>query len=157
MAISDPRMVRASSPSSATTSRPRNITWPETRAEWGSKPRAANAVTVLPAPDSPTMPTTSFGNTSNDTPLAALTRPFCEGNCTRRLRTDNTASLAADGWTDMARTEAMSPGGVRSDRPSTHLQSLLNLSFGPMAMRLLQNLSYGQAQDWIPSTLPVRV
>src|SRR5437588_7828408 len=67
------------------------------RARFGSSPSTAIDVTLFPEPDSPTMPSTSFSNTSKETPSTALTRPSSVGNCTRRSRTDTTGSPAADG------------------------------------------------------------
>ena len=49
----------------------------------------ARAVTVLPEPDSPTMPTTSFSAMSNDTPSTAFTTPRSVVNRTRMSRTDS--------------------------------------------------------------------
>src|SRR5689334_9965465 len=50
------------------------------------------AVTVLPEPDSPTMPSTSFSSTSKDTPSTAWTVPSSVGNWTCRPSTESTVA-----------------------------------------------------------------
>ena len=46
-------------------------------------------VTLLPEPDSPTMPSTSPGATSNETPSTARTSPSSVRKETRRSRTSS--------------------------------------------------------------------
>src|SRR5512139_2313976 len=47
--------------------------------------------TLLPEPDSPTMPSTSPSSTLNDTPSTARSRPCDDGNSTTRLSISITA------------------------------------------------------------------
>src|SRR5215210_7779599 len=51
-------------------------------------------VTLFPEPDSPTMPSTSPGETLNETPSTALTRPSSVRNDTCRFRTSSRGSSA---------------------------------------------------------------
>ncbi len=53
---------------------------------------SACAVTDLPEPDSPTMPTVSPAATSKDTPRTAWTSPSSVGNVTRRSSTDSSVA-----------------------------------------------------------------
>ena len=81
----------------------------------GSSPSTAIDVTVLPDPDSPTMPSTSFSKTSNVTPSTAFTTPSSVGNCTRRSRTDSTGSPDAGGEEpSLCRSTKGSTGGRSS-------------------------------------------
>ena len=77
MASRLPRSLRISPSSSRTRSRFSNVTLPFTvRASRGGKSRMIeSAVTLLPQPDSPTMPSVSPGNTSNETPSTARVTP----------------------------------------------------------------------------------
>src|ERR1700758_2482203 len=67
-------------------------TEPDTRALFGSNPIVAIAVTDLPDPDSPTMPSTSPGASSALTPLTAWTVPSLVGKSTVRLPIVRTCS-----------------------------------------------------------------
>ncbi len=51
-----------------------------------SRPIIDNDITVLPEPDSPTMPSTSPARMSSDTSRTARTMPASLGNVTERLR-----------------------------------------------------------------------
>ena len=62
------------------------------------------AVTLLPEPDSPTMPRISPGRRSNETPSTACTMPSSVANSTRRSSTESRGS----GW---ARAEGFTPPG----------------------------------------------
>ena len=64
-------------------------------AGFGSRPRIASDVTLLPQPDSPTIPIVSCGARSNDTPLTAWTRPEEDANSTRRSRTARSVSFSS--------------------------------------------------------------
>ena len=59
-----PRMRVSSLSVRPSSSSPRNLTEPVTRAFFGSRPITAIEVTDLPEPDSPTMPSTSPGFSS---------------------------------------------------------------------------------------------
>jgi hypothetical protein len=72
IAISRPRTPRSSSSESFRRSRPSNIAVPEvTRPARARMPRIASDVTLLPQPDSPTMPSVSPGAMSNEMPFTA--------------------------------------------------------------------------------------
>ena len=72
IAISRPRIERSSSSSSASRSRPPNIAVPfVTRPFRARIPSRASEVTLLPQPDSPTIPSVSPGAMSNEIPLTA--------------------------------------------------------------------------------------
>src|SRR5205823_11327351 len=58
----------------------------------GISPRIASWLTLLPDPDSPTMPRVSPGNTSNDTPSTAWTTPSSVANSTTRSRIERIGS-----------------------------------------------------------------
>src|SRR5438067_12380434 len=60
------------------------------------RPMMASPVTDLPAPDSPTTPSTSPLAMSNETPSMARSTPRRVANSTRRLRTDNTGRVMRD-------------------------------------------------------------
>ena len=53
----------------------------------------ARFVTLLPEPDSPTMPSVSPRRSVNERPETALTMPSSVGNCTARSRTSRSSSL----------------------------------------------------------------
>ena len=55
----------------------------------------ASAVSDLPDPDSPTMPTTSPRRIENDTPRTGSIGPAAPGKVTRRSRTSSTVSAGA--------------------------------------------------------------
>src|SRR5262245_42767852 len=65
-----------------------------TLGSWMS-PTTLSSETVLPEPDSPTMPTTSRAPIRNDTPSTAWTIPCSVWNDTLRSRTSRSAS---SGW-----------------------------------------------------------
>src|SRR5438132_8534185 len=52
-----------------------------------------SAVTLLPEPDSPTIPSVSPSFSSNDKPLTARTMPSSVANVTRRSLTESSAML----------------------------------------------------------------
>src|SRR5438874_1232502 len=74
-------------------SRPRSSTWPSITA-FGSriKPITAIIETVLPEPDSPTIPTTSPSASDRESPSTARTTPFSVRNETERSHTSSNAS-----------------------------------------------------------------
>ena len=72
IAISRPRIRRSSWSESFNRSRPPNLAVPATaRPARGRMPSNASAVTLLPQPDSPTMPSISPGATVNEMSLTA--------------------------------------------------------------------------------------
>src|SRR6185436_19101156 len=58
--------------------------------------------TLLPAPDSPAMPTISPRRTEKDTPLTARTTLFFRWKCVWRSSTSSSASIYLAGGPDMA-------------------------------------------------------
>src|SRR2546422_11654084 len=68
-------------------------------ARFGSRPSTAIDVTVLPEPDSPTIPSTSLGDRSKSTPSTALTMPSSVRNDTRRSRTESSGAPVRAGGT----------------------------------------------------------
>ena len=58
------------------------------------RPITAEPVTDLPAPDSPTTPSTSPGAIANEIPLTACSVPWRVGNSTRRPSTASSGSAA---------------------------------------------------------------
>ena len=56
------------------------------------RPSAVRHVTLLPEPDSPTIPNVSPRRTSNESPSTALTMPSGVGKCTLRSRTSRSGS-----------------------------------------------------------------
>ncbi len=72
IAISRPRMRRSSESGSARRSRPPKVAVPRvTRPLRARMPRIASDVTLLPQPDSPTIPSVSPGAISKEMPLTA--------------------------------------------------------------------------------------
>src|ERR1039458_6501757 len=67
-----------------------------------TSPSMEYMATLLPDPDSPTMPTTSFWPTWSERPSTALTSPWRVANETFRSSTVSTASLAGVKLTDNA-------------------------------------------------------
>jgi hypothetical protein len=102
MPTSLPRMRRSVSRSAVATSTPARRMEPETRAVAGSRPAMASEVTLLPEPDSPTMPSTSFGWTSKSMPRTAGTRRPEPVKATSRPRTERTGSAMARAWSRAA-------------------------------------------------------
>src|SRR6478609_7826202 len=94
IAMRSPRRWRTSRSPSPTSSRPRKRTLPVTIADFGSKPRMAIDVTLLPEPDSPTMPSVSSGSSVKLTSSTARTSPSSVGKRTERLRTCKSASAS---------------------------------------------------------------
>src|SRR5215470_5880332 len=89
-----PRILRASSGGKSSMRRPLKRTSPPTTRPGGSSsPMMAAPVSDLPAPDSPTTPSTSPGAMSNDTPSTAMSVRRRVGKATRRSRTERTGSL----------------------------------------------------------------
>ena len=84
MAISSPRTSRISRSESGSRSRPSNITVPETMRPGGDGTSriTASDVTVLPEPDSPTMPSISPGRTLKLTLSTTVAGPASVRNCT---------------------------------------------------------------------------
>src|SRR5712692_8706426 len=74
------------------------MTWP-VRIAFGSRISLmiAMAVTLLPEPDSPTMPTISRGLTVNETPSTARTKPSSVRNETWRSRTSRSGGAGGSG------------------------------------------------------------
>ena len=109
IAISRPRIPRSSSSESWSRSRPPKSAVPvgdAARARAGS--RAARAtVTLLPQPDSPTIPSVSPGAMSNEIPLTAWIVPREVQNSTRRSSTDRRAPLWPLGPTAELRVERL--------------------------------------------------
>src|SRR4029453_3882144 len=99
IAICLPLSPRISRSFSLSRSRPSKRAVPErTRPARGSSPSSASAVTLLPQPDSPTIPSVSPGEISNEIPLTAWTSPLPVQNWTRRASTERSGSLdATDG------------------------------------------------------------
>src|ERR1041384_4080104 len=88
IAISLPRILRSSLSRSVSRSRPpKSVVPPVTRPARGRMPSSESAVTLLPQPDSPTMPSVSPAATSNEMPLTAWTVPRWVWNSTRRPST----------------------------------------------------------------------
>ena len=73
MPTSRPRILRSDSASSVVTSTPSSWIEPCTCAVGGSRPLIASEVTLLPEPDSPTMPSTWLASTSKSMPRTAGT------------------------------------------------------------------------------------
>ena len=95
MPTSRPRMRRSASASSVVISTPSSSIEPSRRASGGSRPLRASAVTLLPEPDSPTMPSTSPAPTSRSTPRTAGTgRPVP----TKLTFSPRTRSVNAGPW-----------------------------------------------------------
>ena len=82
IAMSLPRIPRTSSSFIFRMSWPSNMTWPSTILPGGCGMRrmSDSAVTLLPQPDSPTMPSVSPAATWNETPSTAWTTPSCVKN-----------------------------------------------------------------------------
>src|SRR5919197_1177914 len=94
IAICRPRTRRSARCLSWRRSRPSKRAEPErTRPARGSRPRRASAVTLLPQPDSPTIPSVSPGPISNEIPLTACTVPPPVQKWTRRSSTLSNGSL----------------------------------------------------------------
>src|SRR6184192_3002698 len=107
MAMSFPRMSRTSSPGIVTMSVPLNrICPPVMRPGSCTRRRMESAVTLLPQPDSPTMPRVSPGCKSKLTPSTALTTPSSVKNWVLRSLTCRTGAVTVsasgqgqrDGW-----------------------------------------------------------
>src|SRR3712207_9370931 len=72
------------------------------------------AVTLLPPPDSPTIPIVSPASSENETPSTALTTPSWVLKCVLRLFTSSIATgySSLSEWPLSTRTEGYSSGGV---------------------------------------------
>ena len=84
--------------------RPSKVTEPDTRVPaFGSNRMMESAVTLLPQPDSPTMPSVRPGASENDTPLtASVTLPRSPSKTTRRsstVRSDAGLTHSPPRWT----------------------------------------------------------
>jgi hypothetical protein len=97
MPMPGPRTRRISRSPSASSSSPWNRIEPAaTRAGgFGSRPMIESAVTLLPLPDSPTMPSTSPSATSNPMSSTAGSSPRPLPKTTRRLRTDSSVTAGS--------------------------------------------------------------
>src|SRR5437870_4692534 len=88
-----PRMWRSSSCGIFSRSCPWNRACPSIRAFLlRMRPIRVRKVTLLPEPDSPTTPSVSPGETVNETPSTALTRPSSVSKCTLRSLTSRSGS-----------------------------------------------------------------
>src|SRR3954469_22709808 len=86
--MSLPRISRRSLSEAFRRSRPSNITSPVMCAFfWRVSPITVRLETLLPEPDSPTIPSALPGSTSYEMPSTALTRPSSVSKCTYRSRT----------------------------------------------------------------------
>src|SRR2546423_1438397 len=95
IAISRPRIPRSARSLCRIRSRPSNSARPlRTRPLRASRPRTASDVTLLPHPDSPTIPSVSPRAISKETPLTAYTVPRRVENSTLRSSTPRSGSLA---------------------------------------------------------------
>src|SRR5690348_15977414 len=117
MPICAPRIFCSSSPSSLSRSRPSNTARPLTFAPRVS-PMIVWVDTLLPEPDSPTMPSVCPASTWNEIPRTACTTPSGVGNDTCRSSTSSSATP-----THPSRGSVLSyPGGRRVFlQPRTHL------------------------------------
>ncbi len=96
MPMRAPRNLRISSGGALSMRCPPSRTSPPVMRPGGSsRPITAAPVSDLPAPDSPTTPSTSPAAMSNDTPSTATSLPRRPRKATSRLRTDRTGSLIA--------------------------------------------------------------
>ncbi len=96
IAIRLPRSARMSSFDNAVISSPAKRIEPSIRPVSGAiSRRIDSAVTDLPQPDSPTMPSVSRGLRSNETPSTARTIPSTVKNCVRRSRTTSRLTSAS--------------------------------------------------------------
>src|SRR5437764_5420344 len=114
MAMRRPRRLRISFSRRPRRLWPRKITSPEIRAVFGRRPSIDIEDTLLPEPDSPTIPSTSFSCTSNDTPSTAFTTPSSIGNYTWRSRTERTAPSGM--WTSSTGSRSLSVRRLRIKR-----------------------------------------
>src|SRR6476659_8593085 len=93
--ISLPRMFSSSDSLRPTSSRPSNITEPPTTFPGGcTMPMIELAVTDLPQPDSPTIPSVFPRSSSNEIPSTARTSPSRVLNTVRRSLTSSSATAA---------------------------------------------------------------
>src|SRR2546428_11739558 len=92
--MSLPRISRTSSSDIVTMSSPRKRIWPLTiRPGSCTRRRIDSAVTLLPQPDSPPMPSVSPGKRSKLTPSTACTTPSSVKNCVLRSLTCSTGAV----------------------------------------------------------------
>src|SRR4051795_198475 len=91
--MSLPRIARSSLSEACSRSRPSKITSPEMRAFfWRVRPITVRLETLLPEPDSPTIPSACPRSTSYEMPSTAFTRPSSVSKCTYRSRTVSSGS-----------------------------------------------------------------
>ena len=96
--ICRPRTRRISCSGRPSMRRPsRRISPPAMRPGGSSRPMIAAPVSDLPAPDSPTTPSTSPAAMSKDTSSSARSVPWRVGNSTRRWRTSSSGPVIAGG------------------------------------------------------------
>jgi hypothetical protein len=90
-----PRILRSCDRDAPSSSAPSNRALPVTVAVDGRRPRIESAVTLLPQPDSPTIPNTSLGASSSDMRSTAWTAPSSVLNRTERSSTSSRDSVTA--------------------------------------------------------------
>src|SRR5262249_29135085 len=97
-------------------SRPSNSASPDVRAPW-VRPTIVSAETVLPDPDSPTMPSVRPRSSVNDTPRTACTTPAAVANETCRSRTSRSGASLTDAPARRAgsRRAAPAPASLQPD------------------------------------------
>src|SRR5256884_7018804 len=108
IAISRPRISRISYSLSLVRSWPLNITLPLTILPGRCKRMTLRAVTDLPQPDSPTMPSVSPGVRSKETPSTAFTVPSLVEKTVCRSRTSRSGCVTALGL--QSRVEGVADG-----------------------------------------------
>src|SRR6266516_633770 len=113
IAISRPRISRISYSLIRVRSWPLNMTFPPTIRPGRCRRMMLSAVTDLPQPDSPTMPSVSPALSSNETPSTALTMPSLVEKTVCRSRTSSSGCVTA-GLGLQSRVESI-PDGVAED------------------------------------------
>ena len=95
IAISCPRSFSMSRSERSNNDEPRNLMSPVIVADFGSSRRIASELTLLPDPDSPTIPTVSWSWTSKVTESTACTVPSSVENDTDRSCTDSSGACGS--------------------------------------------------------------
>src|SRR4029077_12203149 len=118
MPIRFPLIRRVSSGGRLSIRRPDSrISPPEMRPGGSIRPITESPVTDLPAPDSPTTPSTSPLAMSKETPSIARSVPRREANSTRRLRTEGMGSVMGGAYSSELRVERVAqPVAEQIDR-----------------------------------------
>ncbi len=93
-----PRTFRRRDPEAPSSSSPSKRTLPVTVAVFGRRPRIESAVTLLPQPDSPTIPSTCLGSSVSDIRSTAWTVPSSVSKRTERSSTSSSGALNARSW-----------------------------------------------------------